>query len=186
MSTMTTRDKWLASALPAMLTLLVGWLMFIRPASREAAILRQRVESQGSLDSRRAQVSRAEAEGADLKKDVDEKRNPSVGELGVFDRNWAVQQVSLFCDAHGLSLEKASPDPAAQLSPALRESLPAVSLHGTVPQIWRIEFSGTYPKVVKLLASLQQAKPLIVPLNLSMQAGKTERQPASWVLTLWL
>ena len=56
----------------------------------------------------------------------------------------------------------------------------------TPPQVWRIGLGGSYSNVMKLLEGLQQAEALIVPLNLSMQADKNERKPATWALTLWL
>jgi hypothetical protein len=186
MNTMTTRDKWLSAALPALLTLLLGWLIGLRPAGREIAQLRQRVHNLGSLESRKALLAAAQATRADLEKTVAEKRSAPAGDRIAFDRNWAMQQVSVLCDTHGLSLEKSNADPAAQLSPVLRDALPALAGSGPPPQVWRLELSGSYPNVVKLLEGLRKAKPLIVPLNLSMQSGKTERHPTTWVLTLWL
>ncbi len=186
MTAMSTRDKWIVATLLPVFTLFIGALVFLRPVARQISGLDQRVQNQGFLAARQALVAAAREENSRLEKAIAEKRRTPGGEDGVFDRNWAMQQVSQLCDANGLSLDKSSPDPAAQLSPALKEALPAFAAGGTPPQVWRLEFSGAYPNVVKLLAGLQKAKPLIVPLNLSMQSGKTERQPASWVLTLWL
>lgn len=186
MSTLATRDRWLAAALPALVTLLGGWLFFLRPAAREVATLRQRVENQGPPAARQALAARAQAERADLEKALAEKRATPAGEDGVFDRNWAMQQVSLLCSAHGLSLDSTAPEPGGKLPPALHEATAALGRKGTPPQVWRIELSGSFPGVVKLLDGLQKAKPLIVPLNLSMETGRNERHPAKWVLALWL
>ena len=186
MSAMTQRDKWLAAALPALLTLLIGWLFFLRPAGREIASLRQRVQNQGTLEARKALVANAQADRADLENAITSKRATPVDAESVFDRNWALQQVSLLCAAHGLSLNKSAAEPGAQLSPTLKDALHALTATDATPQVWRLELSGAYPNVVKLLEGLQKSKPLIVPLNLSMQTGKTERQPSIWVLTLWL
>ncbi|MES2571604.1 MAG: hypothetical protein V4710_16315 [Verrucomicrobiota bacterium] len=186
MNTMTLRDRWLAAALPAMLILLLGWLILLRPAGREVAQLRQRVQNQGSLDARRALVASAQADRADLEKAIAEKRRLPLGEESVFDRNWALQQISRLCVAQGLSLNKSAPDPVAQLSPALKNSLPLLAGNGTPPQLWRLELGGTYPGIVKLLEGLQRSTPLIIPLNLSMESGRTARQPSAWVLTLCL
>jgi hypothetical protein len=186
MSAMTARDKWLAAALPALLTLLIGWFFFLRPASREIAALRQRVENQGPLSTRQALAKAAQAECAELEKSVAEKRRAPAAEDGVFDRNWAMQQVSLLCAAHSLSLNSTAPEQNGKLPPELQEASAAMTGNATLPQVWRIELSGPYPGMVKLLDGLQRAKPLIIPLNLSMETGKNERQPAKWVLTLWL
>jgi hypothetical protein len=121
-----------------------------------------------------------------VEKTIADKRAVPAGDESVFDRNSAMQQVSLLCAAHELSLDKSALETGAQLSPALKDAAPALASGGLAPQVWRIELSGAYPNVVKLLEGLQKSKPLIVPLNLTMQTGKTERQPASWVLTLWL
>lgn len=186
MNTMNSRDKWLAAALPAMLTLLLGWLIWLRPAGREVGQLRQRVRNQGTRDSQQTLLAVAQATRSELEKTLSDKRGAIPNDQSVFDRNWAMQQVSVLCDANSLSLEKSTAETAAPLSPALKEALPAVTRNGTPPQVWRLELSGSYPNVVKLLDGLRKAKPLIIPLNLSMQTGKTERHPTKWVLTLWL
>ena len=188
MTALTTRDKWLAAALPTLVTLLVGWIFFLRPAARDLASLRQRVENQGPLVARQALVARAQADRADLEKAITEKRHASPEDASAFDRNWAMQQVSVLCATHGLSLNATGPEPNGKLPPALQEAIPAFvrTPDSTPPQVWRIELSGSYTGVLKLLEGLQKSKPLIVPINLSMQADRNERKPATWVLTLWL
>jgi hypothetical protein len=180
------RDRWVAAALPAMLTLLVGWLFFLRPAVREAALMRQRVENLGALAARQALVPQAQAEQAGLGQALEAKRAASGEEESVFDRNHAMQLISRLCAAHGLRLDHTGPEPGAQLPAAFKEALPAFDGSGTTPQVWRIEVRGAYPGILKLLGSLREVEPLIVPLGISMRAGKTERTPASWVLTFWL
>lgn len=185
---MTIRDKWLAAALPALVTLLVGWLFFLRPAAREITNLRQRMENQGPLSAQQALVAQAQAERADLEHAIANRRIAPAMEESVFDRNSAMQQVSLLCATNGLSLNAIAPEHGEKLPPALQAATTSMTLtaNATPPQVWRIELSGSYPAVVKLLDGLQRAKPLIVPLNLSMEVGKNERIPAKWVLTLWL
>lgn len=188
MNALTIRDKWLAAALPALVTLLGGWFFFIRPANRELASLRQRVENQGPLSARQLLAAQAQADRADLEKIIAEKRASQSEDEGVFDRNWALQQVSVLCATLGLSLNATAPEPAGKLPPALQDATAAFLRlpNSTPPQVWRIELSGSYSSVLKLLEGLQKSKPLIVPLNLSMQVDKNERKPATWVLTLWL
>lgn len=188
MSTMTVRDRWLAAALPALLTLLIGWFFFLRPAARETNGLRQRVENQGSLSTRKVLVAAAQNERADLEKAVADRHVTPASEDGVFDRNSAMQQVSLLCAANGLSLNATALEVGGKLPLDFQEATAAFTrtVGTTPPQVWRIELSGRYPSIVKLLEGLQRAKPLIVPLNLSMESGKNERIPAKWVLTLWL
>lgn len=183
---MTTRDKWLASILPALVTLLIGWIFFLRPSGRELTNLRQRVENQGPLIARQALVTRAQVDLADLEAAIAARRSVAPTEDGVFDRNAAMQQVSVLAAASELSLNAAALEPGGRLPPALQEATAALAQHATPPQVWRIELTGNYPGVVKLLGGLQKAKPLIVPLSLSMEADKNERKPAKWVLTLWL
>lgn len=184
---MTTRDKWLAAFLPALVLLLVGWFVFLRPANRTLAGLRQRVENQGPLSHRQAQAARAQAERADLEKTLAALRQPAPAESAVFDRNAALQQVSELCAKHGLGLNGTSAEAGGKLPPTLQTAAAGLAKAGTTPpQVWRIELSGTYPGVQKLVEGLQQTKPLIVPLNLSMTVDKNERRPAHWVLTLWL
>lgn len=187
MTALTTRDKWLAAALPAMVILLVGWFVFLRPANRDLALLRQRVENQGPLANRQAQVARAQAERADLETTLATLRKPPENESAAFDRNAALQQVSQLCATHGLSLNGTSVELGGRLPTPLQTATAGLAKAGaTQPQVWRVELSGTYPGVVKLLEGLQKAQPLIIPLNVTMTVDKNERRPATWVLTLWL
>jgi hypothetical protein len=185
---MSIRDKWLAAVLPALVTLLAGWIFFLRPASRELAGLRQRVENQGPLSARQTLLLSARTERLNLEKMIAIKRAAAAGEAGAFDRNGAMQQVSRLCAAHNLSLNAAAPEPGGKLPRALQEAAAALSRmeDGVPPQVWRIELDGSYPGVVRLLEALGKTKPLIVPLNLSMEAGKNERNPAKWTISLWL
>jgi hypothetical protein len=189
MTALTARDKWLAAGLPALMTLLLGWLVFLRPASREASLLRQRVQNQGSLSARRTQVNAVLAENATLEKSLAELEDPNDSPVEtVFDRNWSLQYLSLFSARHGLSLDKTSLETAARLPPALQQAIPLLTNppKAQQPQIWRLEFTGYYPAMVKLLEDLKDVKPLMVPLNISMEPAKNERLPAKWVLTIWL
>lgn len=192
MTSLTERDKWLAAALPAMLTLLLGWLVFLRPAWRETSLIRQRVQNQGPLSTRQAQVAAVQVENAAIERalaDTDEPKDPDAEPaVTLFDRNWALQYIALFSARHGLSLNETSLEIAAALPPALQQTAALLTKlpGGQRPQVWRLELTGNYPAMVKLLEDLKDVKPLIVPLNISMEAGKTERLPAKWVLTLWL
>ena len=189
MTPRTTREKWLLSILPAFGVFVIGWVFFLRPAHQTVAILRKRVEQQGSLSAKQALVAQAQAERASLEKAVAARRAAAAGnEEPGFDRNWAMQQVSLLCAANDLSLNTAAPDTSAKLPPALKDATAALTRNGkaTQPQVWRIELTGGYTGMVNLLDGLQKAKPLIVPLTVSMETARTERRPSKWVLTLWL
>lgn len=189
MSTLPTRDRWLAAALPALVVLLAGWVFYIRPAAKEASLLERRVENQGSLQARQDMVSRARAEQSQLESAVARLREapPPVG--AVFNRNLAMQHISRLCETNLLSLSETKLEPGdGKLPAALKTAALLLTKNsgGTPPQVWRIEMSGSYSNVMKLLDGLQQANALIVPLNLSMQADKNERKPATWAMTLWL
>jgi hypothetical protein len=186
-ATMTSRDRWLAAALPAMLLALLGWLWLLRPAAREVALLEQRVVNQGPIETQQALLAAAEAELADWEKTIAGKRAQVTAEAPVFDRNEAMKQISKLCAEGGLSLDKFAPDRSGQLPAALKAAQAALAVEGgSRPQLWRLEFSGSYPAVLRLLAAMRDLKPLVVPLNVSMQAGQTDRHPAAWVLALWL
>jgi len=177
------------AALPAVLTALAGWGFFLEPADREVASLRTRVERQGPLSARQALAARTQAERTGLEKAIAGKRAALAKEEAVFDRNRAMQRVSVLCLANNLSLNATTPDPAAKLPPALQEAVEATvhkNANGELPQVWRIELSGGYAGVLKLLDGLKHSQSLIVPLSVSMETGKNEQIPAKWVLTLWL
>lgn len=182
----TTREKWMLALLPVVLTLLLGWAFFVRPADKQLALLKQRVAAQGSAAAKRAQIDRARQERTSLEKTLKARQQAAEAEENTFDRNAAMQEVSALCSACGLSLNKTEQDLTGKLPKNLQEAASALGEGATPPQLWKLEFSGAYPEVIRLLDGLQKARPLIVPLAVSMQSGKTERTPASWVLTLWL
>ena len=185
------REKWLLASLPAVLTLLIGWALFFRPTDLVA--LRKHVESQGPLSAKQALITRAQAESMALQKSITARKAALATETATFDRNRAMEVVSELCATHGLSLDAAKLETTGKLPTALQDATPALTHNpaATPPQVWRIELSGAYANVVKLLAGLQQSQPLIVPLSLSMDTRKKEKekerhQPLKWVLTLWL
>lgn len=210
MKPLTSRDRWLAAFIPAMVILLAGWYFFLRPASRQVTQLRQSVEKQGSLSLKLAQAQSGQAEGVRLQSAIASMRSAAAGqtqsavsanpavqsglpapsplETGVFDRNSALQQVSILSALYGMTLDGTSSELGGRLPPSLQDATSALSLSARAvpPQVWRIELSGSYPSMVRLLEGLQKATPLIVPLNLSMVSDKNERKPLRWVLTLWL
>lgn len=184
---LTTRDRWLAAALPALLLALLGWLLLLRPAAREVALLEQRVLNQGPIETQQALLAAAEAERADWEKRLIQKRTQAAAEAPLFDRNEAMKQISQRCAELGLSLDKFAPDRSGRLPASLKQAQSTLTeAGGSSPQLWQLEFSGSYPAVLRLLAAMRELKPLVVPLNVSMRVGPTDRHPATWLLTLWL
>lgn len=189
MNTLPTRDRWLAAALPALVVLLAGWIFYLRPVAKEVSLLERRVENQGPLDARQDMVSRARAGQAELEKTVADLRENRPLASAVFNRNLAMQSISQLCETNGVSLSETKLEPGdGKLPPALKTAALLLTNHagGTPPQVWRIELGGSYANVMKLLDGLKKAEALIVPLNLSMKADKSERKPATWAMTLWL
>lgn len=185
MSFRATLNQWLGAALPAMVTLLIGWLLLLRPALNETSLLRRRLETLDKPGTQRQFLAQAQAEHASLEQDIQAKQL-TLTEQVVFDRNQALQNISQLCEACDLSLAKSHPDPATQPPLALKEAFAARAPDSPLPQVWRLELYGSYPNVVKLLSGVQRITPLVVPLNVSMQPGKNGRPPAKWILTLWL
>lgn len=188
MSPKSTREKWLVSTLPAFGLFFLGYVLFVHPAESAVTALRARVEKQEPIGTKEAQVAQVQVECASLQKIIAAKRTASASTDAVFDRNRAMQQVSQLCAANGLSLDSAALETSAKLPSALQEATPALTHNptGTAPQVWRTELTGGYAGILTLLDGLRKAQPLIVPLTISMEAGKNERKPAKWVLVLWL
>jgi hypothetical protein len=172
----------------ALITLLAGWQIILRPAGRDLTNLRQRVANHGSPSDRQALLVRTQTECTELDKSVTERRGAPGDDGIILDRNAAMQQISQLCTAHGLVLNAASIEASGKLPPALQEATTALK-SGTnqqTPQVWRVEFNGAYAGAVKLLEGIQRSKPLIVPLSITMETARNERQPAKWALLLWL
>lgn len=189
MSTLPTRDRWLAAALPALVVLLLGWMFYIRPAAKEVSLLERRVENQGLLQARKDMVAQARSGQAELEKSVARLREARPAGGAVFNRNLAMQSISRLCETNNLSLSETKLEPGDSKLPAALKTAAlnlTTSAGGTPQQVWRIELGGSYANVMKLLEGLKKAEALIVPLNISMKADKTERKPAAWAMTLWL
>lgn len=189
MSTLPTRDRWLGAALPALIVFLAGWVWILRPAAKDVSLLERRVQNQGPLQSRHELVALARAGQAELEKSVGRLREVSPPLSSVFNHNLAMQTLSQLCESHHLSLDKTQLEPGdGKLPPALKSTALSLAKQpgGTPPQVWRLELSGSYSGVLKLLAGIQNAEALIVPLSISMQTAKNNRLPAAWTITLWL
>ena len=183
------KDRWLAVSLPTLLAALVGWAFVIQPQLKEIDLLEKRVGNQGGPAALREQAVRLEAEATARETAAVERRKSLEASARTFGQNAAMGEISALCEAHCLSLDASTVEIGeARLPTPLKNAAKAFAgLPGaTAPQIWRLELRGSYSSVTKLLAGLGKARPLVVPLSLSMQSDKNERKPASWVLTLWL
>jgi hypothetical protein len=189
MSTLSTRDRWLAATVPALVILLIGWIYYLRPAGRETALLKRQVEGQGPLEDQLDRVALARSGLEELEKTVAKLRTVRPPATAVFNRNLAMQQISKLCQTHTLSLVGTNPEASdGRLSPALKSAALALTQHGTTtpPEVWRIDLTGSYSNVVKMLEGLKNAEALIIPLSISMKADPRERKSTCWTMTLWL
>lgn len=189
MSTLSTRDRWLAATLPALVILLGGGLYYLRPAGKEIALLKRQVEGLGSLDDQLDRVALARTGQAKMEETVAKLRNIRPPATAVFNRNLAMQQLSKLCQAHTLSLAGTNLEAGdGRLPPALKSAALTLTQHGgtTPPEVWRIDLTGSYGNVVKMLEGLENAEALIIPLGVSMKTDPRERKPTCWTLTLWL
>ena len=189
MSTLSIRDRWLAATLPALVILFIGWVYYVRPASKQIAILTRQVEAQGPLEDQLDRVALARTSLAELEKTVTQLRTVRPPATAVFDRNLAMQQISKLCRAHTLSLGGTKLEAGdGRLPPALKSAALALTHQAatTPPEVWRIDLTGSYSNVVKMLEGLKNADALIIPLTVSMKSDARERKPTCWTLTLWL
>ena len=186
---MTSRDRWLAALLPSMFTLLIGWFFLLRPAGRDATIMIDRASHLGPLQPREAAVHAARTEAEALARQLAARRTEAPPpDLPPFDRRQALQQVSHWCGDSGLSLISTAPLPNGQIPAALRDTAATIPPAGECPpaQLWKLELLGPYPAVTRLLEKMAAASPSIVPVTLSMEPGRTARQPGRWTLHLFL
>lgn len=189
MSTLSTRDRWLGATLPALVILLIGWIYYLRPAGKEIALLKRQVEGQGSLEDQLDRVALARANQAKLEETVAKLRNVRPPATAVFNRNLAMQQISKLCLTHTLSLGNTKLEAGdGRLPPVLKTAALALTQHtgATSPEVWRIDLTGSYGNVVKMLEGLKNAEALIIPLSISMKADPRERKSTCWTMTLWL
>ncbi len=52
--------------------------------------------------------------------------------------------------------------------------------------VWRINFTGFYPDVYRMLAELEDQRPGLVPVSLSMKPAPDDRLGMSWSLSFWV
>lgn len=175
--------RWIKPLLPAVLVLILGWLVRLRPAAAEADLMQRRVENQGDIRSREDAVRLAEAQLDAVRVQAKEKSAAAGATRLEFSTNAAARDLSDLCRGHRISLNSAAVDKAAQLPPSLKAAASAVSGTG---QIWRVELTGAYPDLQAMLGGLSKTGPLIIPLSLSMTAAEDGTSPPQWSLLLWL
>lgn len=175
--------RWITALLPAVLVLILGWLVRLRPAAAEADLMQRRVENQGEIRTKEDAIRLAEAESDAVRARAKEKSAAAGASPLQFSTNAAARELSDLCEKHRLSLNSADVDKAAQLPPALKTAAGAVSGTG---QIWRVDLTGAYPDLQALLSGLNKSGPLIIPLSISMTAAEDGASPPQWSLLLWL
>ncbi len=182
MNTLSTREKWLLALLGPFLMGLLGWFWVLKPQVRKLAGLHARLDAEASAAALREQTSASQAQRAALEKALNDLRAASTGPgTPAFDANAAMQHVSRLCATHGLSLNGATGGDGASVSPLLTAAAgPAAA------QPWKVELTGSYAAMQRLLDDLAATPAVVVPLALSMDADATGRHPTAWVLTLWL
>lgn len=181
-------DRWLAAALPAILILLLGWFVFLHPLSNERNLLARRLENMGGLAGKRNASELARRDLSDLNAELS-RLQADLDSLRIgFDRSLAMRRISALCETHGLQIGQTSVEKGAnRLPPALKSVESKFStVDGKPPEVWRVELAGSYPAVTRLLMDLASTAPMLVPLNLTMEADPKERRQPTWNLYLWL
>ncbi len=181
-------DRWLAASLPAIIILLLGWFLFLNSASKERSLLVRRLENMGDLAGKRQLTEAARQDLADLNDELSRLRAKLDSDRIGFDRSLAMRRISMLCETHGLQIGQTSVEKGAnRLPPALKAAeTNFTTADGQPPQVWRVELAGSYPAVTRLLMDLASTAPMLVPLNLTMEADPKERRPPTWNLYVWL
>lgn len=181
-------ERWFVACWPAILTLLAGWFLFVGGAARERRELARRMDNQGSVENQRALLESARGELALIGREKERlEAELATGRLA-FDRGTAMRKVSLLCQELRLQIGEVKPEPSANLMPvSLQHATAGIpSMDGAAAQVWRVELTGSYPSVTKLLKSLAANPPMSIPLSLTMTCDPKERKPPVWNLYLLL
>lgn len=188
MTLRTDSERWFVACWPAILTLLLGWFLFLGGAAKERRDLSRRIDNQGPLDNQRALLDGARAELALVNQEKDRLAAEIEKSRVSFDRSTSMRKVSLLCDELKLQIGEVKPETSANLVPAaLKKATAGIpSQDGSASQLWCIELTGTYPAVTKLLKSLASNPPMTIPVNLTMKCDARERKPPVWNLYLLL
>lgn len=181
-------ERWFVACWPAIVTLLLGWFLFLNAASKERTVLNRRIENQGSIADQRKLLVLAKEELAAVHQEQARLREEISNQRLSFDRGLAMRRISVLCEELDLQISQTKADTSANLLPiALKNSIakqPAPS--DAAPQVWCVELSGSYSSVLKLLKGIASTSPLMVPLNLTMETDPKERLQPSWKLYVWL
>lgn len=184
MATLSTREQWLLAFLPSVLLALFAGGWWLRPAMRETAALRQRIQNTPSPDTRTAQIQSLHREMESVRQEIEALRTSPSGHPPNFDRNASLQLISSLCARHEIELHGAALEPGRVIPESLKTS--AKGTEAAPPQVWRIDAAATYGAMRRLLDDVSSTPVLIVPLSLSMTAAEKPGQPAQWVLMLWI
>jgi hypothetical protein len=188
MTLRTDSERRLAAALPALLTLLLGWSLFLGSVSKEERLLRQRVKNLGSIRDVGTQVEQARIDLVALNGEAETLRGQLADGALTFDRNTAMRRISMFCEEHRIQIRQTAVETSSSKLPtALRQSQPGLrGEDGMPPQVWRIELAASYGAMLRLLQDLSTTSAAIVPLNLTMDSDPKERLQPVWKLYVWL
>lgn len=171
--------------LPALLVLALGGWFVIRPMAGDIRLLHQRVAHHGDEAARAAAIASARAE-AGLAVEEAETKAAKLALAPAFDGREAMKKLSGLCADHGMNLAAATPEPGLEKLPAsFRELAARAGATGDV-KVWKIELTGPYAGMTRLVGGLGKATPVVVPLSLAMRPAAAPGRPAVWTLYLWL
>lgn len=192
---LTPRDRLILALLPAVLALLL-FLFHLQPVLAEYVGLRDQFAAYPPPDDLRAEIdaatalaTRAQAELADVKADLDARRAALPPDLPPFPPPPALDRLHAFndrCAAAHVRILSATRE-ADAFSPADYPALAAVS--PALPSDaapWRFVLLATYAQLSDLLAANAAAPSTTLPCSLDMTTPPAPGQPARWALHLLL
>lgn len=191
---LTDRDKWLCTALPAILTLVIyGWV-FTRPVQRETAAMRAELQAQDSTELRAQRLATAREESVRLSEEAAGARQDMAGLeipaaaqpiLAAQNRAGTLHRLSEMCASAGLTLGSARKQEGGPTAGSATGEL-LKNLHWEAAEPWRLELSGSFRDMSRWLDGLSAAGIQALPAGLDMEPGTEPSQPVVWTLDLWL
>lgn len=207
---MTTRDKWLAAALPAIIAASIYLYFPGRAAQTQLTKARTELKAEQTQPSAVPALTAAMAEANKLQELLDASRGqaaklalarPLAAGRGpaTIDRGEPLRLISNALASRGLFLvssERLENSAKTSLPKSIQESwtkLPEAN-RPPDPQIWRFEIRGSFTSFHEACHELEKSNSFIVPLSVSMEPFSKEevtKEPGlqryfKWTLTVWL
>lgn len=197
---LSSQARWVIALAPAILTILLFFLLAISPNVKRSASMREEIGYLTSISAeRQARVAQLNEEQRRLSEQLnamqtemagkDNKMNMATNRMTMC-RATTVRSLSRMCNNAELTLLSIAPASNREVlhrrvdPVAMAELLTKAGWGGA--ETWQLHLRGTFPNMLKLLENMVKSEALIMPAGIGMAATSDEALANEWYLTIWI